>query len=379
MFDYETLRLIWWILIGVLFIGFAVTDGFDMGVGALLLLLGKDDVERRVMINTVAPHWDGNQVWLITGAGALFAAWPMVYAVAFSGFYIAMMLVLFALYLRPVGFDYRSKIENPKWRTAWDRALFIGGFVPPLIIGVAFGNLLQGVPFTFDEFLRASYHGSFWQLLNPFGLLAGIVCVSMFMMQGSAWLQMKTEGMLRSKAVTAAQICAMVLIVSFGLAGYWVISGLEGYVITSDISTSAVSDPRIKQVAIQAGAWLHNYERYPITQLFPLLGLIMPILVMIASKLNRSGWAFLFSSVAIAMVILTCGSAMFPFVMPSSLQPNYSLTIWDATASQMTLGIMTFAAAVLVPIVLGYTIWTYIKMFGRISRKHIENNSTSLY
>ena len=379
MFDYETLRLIWWILIGVLFIGFAVTDGFDMGVGALLLLLGKDDVERRVMINTVAPHWDGNQVWLITGAGALFAAWPMVYAVAFSGFYIAMMLVLFALYLRPVGFDYRSKIENPKWRTAWDRALFIGGFVPPLIIGVAFGNLLQGVPFTFDEFLRASYHGSFWQLLNPFGLLAGIVCVSMFMMQGSAWLQMKTEGMLRSKAVTAAQICAMILIVSFGLAGYWVISGLEGYVITSDISTSAVSDPRIKQVAIQAGAWLQNYERYPVTQLFPLLGLIMPILVMIASKLNRSGWAFLFSSIAIAMVILTCGSAMFPFVMPSSLQPNYSLTIWDATASQMTLGIMTFAAAVLVPIVLGYTIWTYIKMFGRISRKHIENNSTSLY
>ena len=379
MFDYETLRLIWWVLIGVLFIGFAVTDGFDMGVGALLLLLGKDDVERRVMINTVAPHWDGNQVWLITGAGALFAAWPMVYAVAFSGFYIAMMLVLFALYLRPVGFDYRSKIENPKWRTAWDRALFIGGFVPPLIIGVAFGNLLQGVPFTFDEFLRASYHGSFWQLLNPFGLLAGIVCVSMFMMQGSAWLQMKTEGMLRSKAVTAAQICAMVLIVSFGLAGYWVISGLEGYVITSDISTSAVSDPRVKQVAIQAGAWLHNYERYPVTQLFPLLGLIMPILVMIASKLNRSGWAFLCSSVAIAMVILTCGSAMFPFVMPSSLQPNYSLTIWDATASQMTLGIMTFAAAVLVPIVLGYTIWTYIKMFGRISRKHIENNSTSLY
>lgn len=379
MFDYEMLRLIWWILIGVLFIGFAVTDGFDMGVGALLPILGKDDVERRVMINTVAPHWEGNQVWLITAAGALFAAWPMVYAVAFSGFYIAMMLVLFALYLRPVGFDYRSKIENPKWRTAWDWALFIGGIVPPLIIGVAFGNLLQGVPFTFDEFLRASYHGSFWHLLNPFGLLAGVVCVSMFVMQGAAWLQMKTEGMLRSKSVTATQISAIILIASFGLAGYWVMHGIEGYVISSDVLREAVSDPRTKQVALQAGAWMQNYELYPITQLFPIFGLGLPLLIILASRFNRSGWAFFFSSITIAMVILTYGSAMFPFVMPSSLQPNYSLTMWDATASEMALGIMTFAAAVLVPIVLGYTIWTYSKMFGRINRKHIEEKSTSLY
>ena len=157
MFDYEMLRLIWWVLIGVLFIGFAVTDGFDMGVGALLPIIGKDDTERRIMINSIAPHWDGNQVWLITAGGALFAAWPMVYAVSFSGFYVAMMLVLFALYLRPVGFDYRSKIEDPRWRRSWDWALFIGGFVPPLIIGVAFGNLLQGVPFNFDEYFTWSW------------------------------------------------------------------------------------------------------------------------------------------------------------------------------------------------------------------------------
>ena len=379
MFDYEQLRIIWWMLIGVLFIGFAVTDGFDMGVGALLPILGKDDVERRVMINTVAPHWDGNQVWLITAAGALFAAWPMVYAVAFSGFYIAMMLVLFALYLRPVGFDYRSKIENPKWRSVWDWALFVGGFVPPFIIGVAFGNLLQGVPFTLDEFLRASYHGSFWQLLNPFGLLAGVVCVSMFIMQGASWLQMKTDGMLRSKAVTASQISAIVLIVCFASAGFLVINGIDGYVLTSDLSTTAVSDPRLKQVALQAGAWANNYERYPFTQILPILGLIFPLLVAVVSRFHRSGWAFLFSSLSIAMVILTCGSAMFPFVMPSSLQPNYSLTMWDATASEVSLGVMTFAAAVLIPTVLSYTIWTYSKMFGRITRKHIEEKSTSLY
>ncbi|WP_133407841.1 cytochrome d ubiquinol oxidase subunit II [Parashewanella tropica] len=379
MFDYELLRLIWWALIGVLFIGFAVTDGFDMGVGALLTIIGHDDTERRVMINTVAPHWDGNQVWLITGAGALFAAWPMVYAVAFSGFYIAMMLVLFALYLRPVGFDYRSKIEDPRWRSAWDWALFVGGFVPPLIIGVAFGNLLQGVPFTFDEYLRATYHGSFWALLNPFGLLAGIVCVSMFVTQGATWLQMKTEGLLRNKAEMAALLSSVVFFVAFAGAGWWLLNGFDGYVVKSGLSPEGISDPRLKQVAVEAGAWLNNYELYPITKLFPILGLALPLLTMVFSKLNRSGLAFFSSSLTVAMVILTCGASMFPFVMPSSLMPNYSLTMWDATASQMTLTIMTIAAGIMVPIVLGYTIWTYKKMFGRLSRTDIEQKSTSLY
>ncbi|RLV58217.1 cytochrome d ubiquinol oxidase subunit II [Parashewanella curva] len=379
MFDYELLRLIWWVLIGVLFIGFAVTDGFDMGVGALLTIIGHDDTERRVMINTVAPHWDGNQVWLITGAGALFAAWPMVYAVAFSGFYIAMMLVLFALYLRPVGFDYRSKIEDPRWRSVWDWALFVGGFVPPLIIGVAFGNLLQGVPFTFDEYLRATYHGSFWDLLNPFGILAGVVCVSMFVTQGATWLQMKTDSHLRNKAEMAALVSSVVFLVAFAGAGWWLLNGFDGYVVKAGLSPEGVSDPRLKQVAVEAGAWLNNYELYPFTKVFPILGLILPLLTMAFSKMNRSGFAFLFSSLTVAMVILTCGSAMFPFVMPSSLIPNYSLTMWDATASQMTLTIMTLAAAVMVPIVLGYTIWTYFKMFGRITRTDIEQKSTSLY
>ncbi len=379
MFDYEMLRLIWWALIGVLFIGFAVTDGFDMGVGALLPIIGKDDTERRIMINSIAPHWDGNQVWLITAGGALFAAWPMVYGVSFSGFYVAMMLVLFALFLRPVGFDYRSKIEDPRWRKAWDWALFVGGFVPPLIIGVAFGNLLQGVPFNFDEYLRATYHGGFFGLLNPFGLIAGLVCVSMFMMQGATWLQMKTEGELRVRAAKAAQVLATLLFVLFGAAGLWLINSIDGYVITSAIDTYGISDPTLKTVAIESGAWLTNYDKYPVTMLFPILGLVMPLLVLLMSRLNRSGFAFLFSSVAIAGVILTCGAAMFPFVMPSSLEPNVSLTMWDATASEVTLNVMTWAAIIFVPIVLTYTVWTYLKMFGRLSREFIENNKTSLY
>ncbi len=379
MFDYEMLRFIWWALIGVLFIGFAVTDGFDMGVGALLPILGKDDTERRIMINTIAPHWDGNQVWLITAGGALFAAWPMVYGVSFSGFYVAMMLVLFALYLRPVGFDYRSKIEDPRWRAAWDWALFVGGFVPPLIIGVAFGNLLQGVPFNFDEYLRATYHGGFFGLLNPFGLIAGLICVTMFMMQGATWLQMKTESELRVRAANAAQILGLLLFVLFGVAGVWLINGIDGYVITSAIDTYGISDPTIKTVAVESGAWLVNYDKYTATMLFPVLGLLMPLLVVVSSRLNRSGFAFLFSSIAVAAVILTCGAAMFPFVMPSSLEPNVSLTMWDATASETSLTVMTWAAIIFVPIVLSYTIYTYYKMFGRLSRSFIEDNKTSLY
>ncbi|WP_076410807.1 cytochrome d ubiquinol oxidase subunit II [Shewanella sp. UCD-KL12] len=379
MFDYEMLRVIWWALIGVLFIGFAVTDGFDMGVGALLPIIGKDDTDRRIMINSIAPHWDGNQVWLITAGGALFAAWPMVYGVSFSGFYVAMMLVLFALFLRPVGFDYRSKIEDPRWRKTWDWALFVGGFVPPLIIGVAFGNLLQGVPFNFDEYLRATYHGGFFGLLNPFGLIAGLVCVSMFMMQGATWLQMKTEGELRVRAAKAAQAFSALLFVLFGAAGVWLVNGIDGYVITSAIDTYGISDPTLKTVAVESGAWLANYDKYPITMLFPVLGLVMPLLVLLSSRINRSGFAFLFSSLAIAAVILTCGAAMFPFVMPSSLEPNVSLTMWDSTASEMSLTVMTWAAIIFVPIVLTYTVYTYLKMFGRLSREFIENNKTSLY
>lgn len=379
MFDYEILRFVWWALIGVLFIGFAVTDGFDMGVGALLPIIGKDDTERRIMINSIAPHWDGNQVWLITAGGALFAAWPMVYGVSFSGFYVAMMLTLFALFLRPVGFDYRSKIEDPRWRKSWDYALFVGGFVPPLIIGVAFGNLLQGVPFNFDEYLRATYHGGFFGLLNPFGLLAGLVCVSMFMLQGATWLQMKTEGELRVRATKISQLLAVALFVLFGVAGVWLVNGIDGYVITSAIDTHGISDPTLKTVAVEAGAWLVNYDKYPVTMLFPVLGLLMPILVLLSSRMNRSGFAFFFSSLGIAAVILTCGAAMFPFVMPSSLEPNVSLTMWDSTASQMSLTVMTWAAIIFVPIVLSYTVWTYLKMFGRLSRDFIEKNKTSLY
>ena len=378
LLNYDTLRVIWWVLLGVLLIGFAVMDGFDLGTGMLLPFVGKTDIERRVIINAVGPTWEGNQVWLVTAGGALFAAWPMVYAAAFSGFYIAMILTLMALFFRPVGFKYRSLQEGAQWRTSWDWALFAGSAIPPVIFGVAFGNLLQGVPFSFNQFLMLTYHGNFFGLLNPFGLLAGLVSLFMIVTQGAAWLMMKTEGEVLARSRTAAMIFSLLTLVLFALAGVWV-SGMDGYVIVGAVATDAVTNPLHKEVVVQAGAWMQNYNLYPWMIAAPVLGLVMSLLTALAAKLGKGWMAFLFSSLAIAGIILTAGFSMFPFVMPSSLEPSQSLTMWDATASFNTLKVMTVVAVVFVPTVLTYTIWTYIKMFGRVSNKHIEDNQQSLY
>ncbi|NIY91551.1 cytochrome d ubiquinol oxidase subunit II [Vibrio diazotrophicus] len=378
MFDYEILRLIWWVLIGVLLVGFAITDGFDMGVGALVPVIGKSDNERRVMINSIAPHWDGNQVWLITAGGALFAAWPLVYATSFSGFYLAMIVTLAALWLRPLGLDYRSKIEDPKWRNAWDICISISGFVPPIIFGVAFGNLLQGVPFQLNDFLMPTYHGSFFGLLNPFALLCGLVSLFMILLQGASWLQMKTTDAVHARARGVAQLMGLLTTVAFVAAGFWV-QGLEGYVIAGGIDGNAVSNPLNKEVVREVGAWMNNFEQYPLMWAAPALGVVMPLLAALASRFEKGGFAFLASSLGNAGVIFTAGLAMFPFVMPSSLDPKSSLTMWDSTSSELTLNLMTVVAFVMVPIILAYTSWTYYKMFGRLDNKFIEENKNSLY
>lgn len=379
MFDYETLKILWWLLIGVLLIGFVITDGFDMGVGALLPIIGKTDNERRMMINSIAPHWEGNQVWLVTGAGAIFAAWPAVYATAFSGFYMAMMLTLFALFFRPVGFDYRSKIEDPRWRNSWDWGIFIAGVVPPIIFGVAFANLLQGVPFVLDDFLRAQYIGGFIGLLNPFSLLVGVFSLLLFVLQGSTWLQMKTEGELYERARLVSLICAPLVIVLFALAGVWLAYGIDGYVITSIGDLSGPSNPLLKTAEIQPGAWLNNYHSYPLTMLAPVLGLSLPLLIWVFSRFNRAGFAFLFSSLTMMSVLLTFAASTFPFILPSSIDANMSFTVWDAVSSEKTLNIMTIAATIFLPIILLYTTWCYWKMFGRVGKEFMDKYKHSAY
>jgi cytochrome d ubiquinol oxidase subunit II len=379
MFDYETLKLVWWVLIGVLLIGFALTDGFDLGAAALMPFVGRTDNERRVVINTIAPHWDGNQVWLITAGGALFAAWPMVYAAAFSGFYWAMLVVLFALFVRPVGFDYRSKLEDPRWRQAWDWGLFVGGLVPALVFGVAFGNLLLGVPFQLDETLRSSYHGSFWQLLNPFGLLAGLVSLSMLLLHGGTWLMLRTDGAVARRAQQAARLLSLVYLASFLAAGFWLWSGLQGFAITSAFDPNAALNPLAKSVMQNNPGWMANYAAYPLTKLAPMAGILGATLAFAAATAGRGGFAFLGSSLAIIGTLCTAGFALFPFVMPSSLDPASSLTLWDAASSQKTLGIMLVAACIFVPLILCYTLWGYVKMWGKVTTVHIERNSHGLY
>ncbi|OCG09184.1 cytochrome d ubiquinol oxidase subunit II [Gilliamella sp. wkB178] len=378
MINYEIVRVIWWILISVVLIAFVVTDGFDMGVGILLPLIGKTDTERRIMINAIAPHWDGNQVWLITGGAGIFAAWPMAYATSFSGFYIAMILVLCALFFRPIGFDYRSKLENSKWRNLWDAGIFIGSFVPALVFGVAFGNLLEGVPFRFDNSYRVFYDGNFFGLLNPFAILVGVVSLMLFVAHGGAWLQMKTSGELYLRARKATQLANLIMIVAFVLAGVWVTFGLHGYEITSVIDYNGVSNPLNKTVSTDV-SWLTNYMNHPILWAVPILGIVLPLLTIICSGLNKNGLVFILSSLTIACVLFTYGIATFPFIMPSSIMPNASLTIWDASSSQLTLNIMFGVVVIFLPIVLFYTIWAYIKMFGRLDKNHIENNKHSLY
>lgn len=378
MFDYMTLKLIWWLLVGVLLIGFAIMDGHDMGVGALLPFLAREDVERRVMINTVAPHWDGNQVWFITAGGAIFAAWPFVYATAFSGMYWALLLVLFALFFRPVGFEYRSKLPHPTWRKAWDWGIFAGSAVPALVFGVAFGNLFLGVPFRLDDTMRAYYSGSFWALLNPFALVCGVVSLSMLALQGATYVAHRTSGALQARAKLAVLVLVAVLLLAFSLAGV-VVSRLEGYVITAIPDVGGVLNPLMKEVVRQPGAWLGNFQKMPGLWLIPALAYMGALLALWAVRAGHTLVAFVGSSLTCLAVILTAGVALFPFVLPSSELPKASLTAWDATSSQVTLGVMLWVALIFTPLVIAYTGWAYRVMAGKVEKEYILANDRALY
>ncbi|MDA8328029.1 MAG: cytochrome d ubiquinol oxidase subunit II [Betaproteobacteria bacterium] len=379
MLDYETLKVIWWLFIGVLLVGFAIMDGHDMGVGTLLPFVGRNDNERRVLLNTVGAHWEGNQVWFITGGGAIFAAWPLVYATAFSGFYWAMAAVLWSLFFRPVGFDYRSKIDNPTWRSTWDWGLFIGGFVPPLIFGVAFGNLLEGVPFHFDNDLRSFYTGSFWALLNPFALLTGLVSTAMITMHGANFLMIRTDAEVYRRSRTASMLFGVLTVVLFAVAGVWVATGIHGFAVTGGDIPGALPNPMDKTVIVQAGAWMRNYANYPLTMLVPILGFLGALLSILLAKVNKPGMAFISSSVSMLGIIGTAGVTMFPFIMPSSTDPQSSLTVWDSVSSHMTLELMFFATLIFLPLVIFYTSWAYNVLSGKITVDFVKSNDHSAY
>ncbi|MGN6776254.1 cytochrome d ubiquinol oxidase subunit II [Rhizobium sp.] len=379
LIDYETLRIIWWLLLGVLLIGFAVTDGFDLGVGTLLPFVAKTDTERRIAINSIGATWEGNQVWLILGGGAIFAAWPPLYAVSFSGFYLAMFAILFALILRPVAFKYRSKRDSAGWKAGWDWALFVGGFVPSLIFGVAVGNVLQGVPFRFDDDMRIFYEGSFFALLNPYALLCGLLSVAMLVMHGAAWLLVKTDEVVAKRARRFGIVAALAVIVLFALGGLVLWIDIDGYRIASAIDVAGPSNPLLKTVEHSAGAWLGNYGGHPWMMIAPALGVVGAAAALLAMLSQREVTVLLFSKLAIFGIISTVGVSMFPFILPSSLDPRSSLTVWDASSSHLTLFIMLVVVVIFLPIVLAYTAWVYRVLWGKVDEATVNDKGGHAY
>ncbi len=369
---YDLLRFLWWALLGILLIGFAVLDGYDLGTAMLLPFIGRSDAERRQLRGTIEPTWEGHQVWLVLGAGAAFAAWPFLYAASFSGFYLAMFLVLVALILRPVGFTFRNRIAAPAWRALWDWALFAGGFVPALIFGVAFGNLLQGVPFGFDADLRLAYTGSFWGLLNPFAILAGLVSVAMLAMHGGAWVALKADGAVAERARSVASHAGLAAAILFTLAGLWVAFGLEGYVIAGGLAHDGPSNPLAKTVARETGAWLGNYGIHRWLVLAPVLGIAAPLVAALILRWRPGIAALIASAAGVAGIIATAGVSLFPFLMPSSTHPEASLTVWDASSSRLTLFVMLLAVIVFLPVVLAYTSLVLRVLRGKVTLAEIE-------
>ncbi|HEX6087184.1 MAG TPA: cytochrome d ubiquinol oxidase subunit II [Thermoanaerobaculia bacterium] len=323
------LQLTWFLLIGVLLAGYAILDGFDLGVGMLHLFIAKDDRERRVLLNSIGPVWDGNEVWLLTAGGAIFAAFPKVYATVFSGFYLALMLLLTALVLRAVSLEFRSKVEAPRWRAAWDGAFAFGSFLPALLFGVAIGNVLRGVPIGAD----GEFAGTFFGLLNPFSLTVGLLSTAMFVMQGASWLSFRTDGPLRARAARAGRFAWVAFVALWLVATFY----------------SRIEAPHLWTNYAGALTW------------------IAPVVFVLAA----AAWpfvtgtrAFALSSLSIAALIGIMGQALFPFMVPSLDDLANSLTIRNASSSMLTLKVMLVIALAGMPFVVGYTIWIYRQFMG---------------
>lgn len=333
------LNTVWFLLVGVLIIGYAVLDGFDLGIGCLYYLIGKTEEEKRLLYNAIGPFWDGNEVWLLTGGGALFAAFPLVYATVFSGFYLAMMLVLFGLILRAVAIEYRNKVDDQTWHAKWDRLFFLGSFLPALLFGVAVGNVAKGLP------LDSSHHytGGFVGLLNPYALLLGFLGLFGILLQGNTYALLKTEGALQERSrVLFSRIWAI-------FVALYLLATFATYLVAPALFT--------------------NYNHFPVLYIVPMLALVGIILAPVAVKDAKYGTAFFASSLAMAGIILTLAVGMFPNWVPA-VDPNLSLTIYNSSSSPLTLKTMLIIALMGVPVVLFYTIYVYRVFKGKVKLEH---------
>ncbi|MEW6586910.1 MAG: cytochrome d ubiquinol oxidase subunit II [Nitrospirota bacterium] len=328
-------QIIWFILWGILWAVYFSVDGFDFGAGILQPFLGRDEGEKRTIINTIGPVWNGNEVWLLTAGGATFAAFPTTYAVMFSNLYSALLLILFALIFRGVALEFRGKVESPSWRKAWDAAIFLGSFLPALLFGVAFGNIFQGLPID-----AAGYHGTLFTLLNPYGLLTGVFFVLLFLQHGSLWLSIKTGGDLSERAGRLAKIIWLpLLVVAVAFLAYtYFATGLYG-----------------------------NYFSNPVWFVMPLVAVLSLVGIRLFAFRGNYLMAFYASFATILTVTLTGVIGLYPNLIPSGLDQNYSLTIFNSSSSIYTLKIMTVVALIFVPIVIAYQIWVY-----RVFRRRLD-------
>jgi len=326
------------VLIGVLFTGFFFLEGFDYGVGILMPWLGKTDRDRRVLINTIGPFWDGNEVWLLTAGGAMFAAFPHWYATMFSGFYVALLLMLVALIVRAVAFEFRSKDRSPRWRALWDWMIFFGSFVPALLWGVALANIVRGVPID----ANMQYVGGFWNLLNPYALLAGLVSLSAFTLHGALFLTLRTTDDLLARAnATAGRLWPVAVVLVFAL------------VIASYFATDI-----FQRLGVNPGIWAIGSG-------------VTILLVGYFLRQGRHGWAFAMMGFTIALTVITTFQGLFPRVLVSSLNPDWSLTIYNASSTPYTLGVMSIVALIFVPIVLIYQGWHYWVFRSRVTGQQV--------
>jgi len=375
---YATLQVIWWLLLGVLLMGLSVMVGMDMGVGTILRYVGRTDLERRVALNIIGPHWDGNQVWFILGGGAIFAAFPLIYATAFSGFYVVMLLLLWTMIMRPLGFEYRSQIASPAWRGAWDWVLFVSGAVPMIVFGAAFGNLFRGVPFHFEWNMTSFYTGSFLGLLNPLAIMTGVLSLALAAMMGALTVMNGAEGAMFQRARGLAQAAAAAAVVLFAIGGFWV-HAIAGYQLVSGPAAGVPQTPLQQSVTTLPGAWLANFGAHPLLWLVALAGFAGMIGACLAARAGRSHLGWWLGAVAWIGVIGTAGAALFPFMLPSSSDPSMSLTVWNSSSSKATLLWMTGFTVVFVPLILWYTGWAFWVMRGKVSAEKIARGDEHAY
>ncbi len=381
MFEYEFLQLAWWLIIGGVLMVYVGTAGFDAGVTMYMPFL-RNEMERRIVLNTSAPTWDGNLTWIVFAGGGLFVVWPSVYSTAFSGMYAAMLCILFSLFLRPPGYEYRNKIDNHTWRRTWDWALFLSAIIPVFVFGVAMGNCFVGFPYYFDPHTyREFYTGNFWGLLNPYGLLSGCVSVLMVLMHGSVYLQRRTENSLRKLAFKVHLITAILLLMGFTISGLWLMYSLIGYKLIS-MAADPTLEPLKNVVQTGAGFWIQTYNKYPWKYMAPVIaygGIIESLWAAYYGWYSTAFWASCF---AVGGVVGTAGATLFPFLMPSSTHPNESLTIWNASSSQYALNVMLYVGVVLLIIILGYKIFAYHTIWGEkptLTADEIEKDKHSFY